>query len=77
MAKSAGDAGGTPGRRAWEATNMLTVAWAVASSAEERTESRGCHRRTDFVDPREIWLRHLTVRLDGAGAPRVHGAPED
>ncbi len=47
---------------------MLTVAWAVATSAQERTESRGCHRRTDFADPREIWLRHLTVRLDRAGA---------
>jgi L-aspartate oxidase len=76
MAKGAGDAGGAPGRRAWEATNMLTVAWAVATSAQARTESRGCHRRTDFADPREVWLRHLTVRLDSNGAPLAHGAPE-
>jgi L-aspartate oxidase len=77
MAQGAADVGGEPGRRAWEATNMLTVAWAVATSAQARTESRGCHRRTDFADPREIWLRHLTVRLDRAGTPRAHGAPED
>ena len=34
-----------PTRRNFEATNILTVATAVAMSALARTESRGCHRR--------------------------------
>jgi len=50
-------------RRNFEATNILTVATAVAASALARTESRGCHRRTDTVEPRDIWLRHLQVSL--------------
>ena len=50
-------------RRNFEATNILTVATAVAASALARTESRGCHRRTDTVEAREIWLRHLQVSL--------------
>ena len=35
--------------RRWEATNLLTVAQAVVAAATARTESRGCHRRTDFT----------------------------
>jgi aspartate oxidase len=50
-------------RRNFEATNILTVATAVAASAMARTESRGCHRRTDTVEPRDIWQRHLQVSL--------------
>jgi len=50
-------------RRNFEATNILTVATVVAASALARTESRGCHRRTDTVEPRDIWLRHLQVSL--------------
>ena len=50
-------------RRNFEATNILTVATAVAASALARTESRGCHRRTDTVEAREIWLRYLQVSL--------------
>jgi L-aspartate oxidase len=50
-------------RRNFEATNILTVATAVAASALARTESRGCHRRTDTVEARDIWLRHLQVSL--------------
>ena len=66
----------TPHRRAFEATNLLTIAAAVVEAASARTESRGCHRRSDHPEPRAIWLRHLTERLDEAGAPRVHGSPE-
>lgn len=40
-------------RDAWEATNLLTVARAVVAAASTRTESRGCHRRTDHTEPRE------------------------
>ncbi len=65
-----------PTRRAFEATNLLTVAAAVVEAARARTESRGCHRRTDFVEPRPIWLTHLTERLDPTGTTRVVGRPE-
>lgn len=49
-----------PTRMSFEATNMLTIATAVVASASARTESRGCHRRTDFTEPRPEWVRHLT-----------------
>jgi L-aspartate oxidase len=65
-----------PTRAAWEATNILTVAAAVVEAARARTESRGCHRRTDFTEPRDVWLTHLDVRLDGRGVPTVIGLPE-
>ncbi len=64
-----------PTRRAFEATNLLTVAAAVVAAATARTESRGCHRRTDFTEPRDVWLTHLDVRLDDLGAPAVAGIP--
>lgn len=52
-----------PTRRAFEATNMLTIARGVVAAAQARTESRGCHRRTDFAVPDDKWLRHLTATL--------------
>jgi L-aspartate oxidase len=61
----------TPSRRAWEATNLLTVATAVVAAATARQESRGCHRRTDFPDPRDEWRRSQDVRLDAAGTIHV------
>ncbi len=64
-------------RAAWEATNLLTVARAVVAAAATRTESRGCHRRTDHPEPREVWVRHLDVRLDATGDVVVSGAPDD
>lgn len=53
----------TGSRRAWEATNGLTVACAVVAAAAARTESRGCHRRSDWPEPRLAWVTHITVRL--------------
>ena len=50
-------------RRAIEATNLLTIATAVVESARARKESRGCHRRTDFIEMRDEWLRELRVTL--------------
>ena len=56
-----------PSRRSWEGTNILTVAAAVVAAARARTESRGCHRRSDFPEPRDEWVRHLDVTLDASG----------
>jgi len=58
-------------RSAWETTNLVTVAAAVVAAAAARTESRGCHRRTDFPDPRDEWCRHLDAALDDDGAAVV------
>jgi L-aspartate oxidase len=63
----------TPGRAAWEGTNLLTVASAVVLAASAREESRGCHRRTDFPDPREEWRYSQDVRLDAVGTLHVTG----
>ncbi|MGA0117996.1 MAG: L-aspartate oxidase, partial [Ilumatobacteraceae bacterium] len=52
-----------PTRKAFEATNMLTIAVAVVEAARTREESRGCHRRTDCDAPSDAWLRHLTCRI--------------
>jgi L-aspartate oxidase len=60
-------------RAAWEATNVLTVASAVVAAAARRRESRGCHRRSDFPEPRDMWRRHLGVRLTAAGSVEVRG----
>jgi L-aspartate oxidase len=52
-----------PTRKAFEATNMLTIAMAVVEAAKTRTESRGCHRRTDFDAPSDSWNHHLSCRV--------------
>jgi L-aspartate oxidase len=66
-----------PSRRAWEGTNLLTVAGAIVAAATARTESRGCHRRTDYPEPRDVWLTHLRVGLDPLGGVHVDGVPPD
>jgi L-aspartate oxidase len=68
---------GVPSRRAWEGTNLLTVAGAVVAAATARTESRGCHRRTDHPEPRDVWLTHLDVRADPLGELYVEGIPPE
>jgi succinate dehydrogenase/fumarate reductase flavoprotein subunit len=55
---------------------MLTVASAVVAAARTRTESRGCHRRTDWTEPREIWRTHLTISVDIHGELAIDGTPE-
>lgn len=52
-----------PTRKAFEATNMLTIAMAVVEAAKTRTESRGCHRRIDFDAPNDSWNHHLSCRV--------------
>lgn len=52
-----------PTRKAFEATNMLTIATFVVAAARARTESRGCHRRTDVVEPQDNWRKHIICSL--------------
>src|SRR5690606_29352218 len=51
----AGSGAGQPSQAAFEATNIATVARVIVAAAQTRTESRGCHRRTDFPHPDEGW----------------------
>ena len=62
-------------RRSWEGTNLLTVASAMVAAALARTESRGCHRRTDFPEPSDDWLVHLDVAVDAVGGLDVRRHP--
>jgi L-aspartate oxidase len=74
-AAAAQSAEAAPARDAWEATNLLTVGTAVVAAGHARTESRGCHRRSDFPTPRNRWRRHLEIRLDADGQVHVNGEP--
>jgi L-aspartate oxidase len=57
-------------RRGWEAQNMLLAAALAARSASWREESRGCHGRADFPEPREELRAHDLWRR-GAEAPVI------
>ncbi|HWL41999.1 MAG TPA: L-aspartate oxidase [Ilumatobacter sp.] len=72
-----GVAASEPSQAAFEATNIATVARAVVAAATARTESRGCHRRSDFPEPRDAWLTNLSVRLGDDQPVTVTGMPED
>jgi L-aspartate oxidase len=50
-----------------EATALHTVATVLCAAALARTESRGCHRRTDAPLTRPEWEVRLVHRLDGSG----------
>jgi len=64
---------GVPVDRAGVEDAALTLlAQAVLAAAGTRTESRGCHVRTDFPERDELWQRASNdVRLDGTGRPVV------
>jgi L-aspartate oxidase len=51
---------------------LTLLAQAVLAAAGTRTESRGCHVRTDFPQRDDVWQRTSNeVRLDAAGRPVV------
>ena len=64
---------GVPVDRAGVEDAALTLlAQAVLAAAGTRTESRGCHVRTDFPERDERWQRAGNeLRLDGTGRPVV------
>ena len=54
---------------------LTLVALAVLAAAAERTESRGCHVRTDFPKRDDAgWRRAVAVSLDGDGRPAARVA---
>jgi L-aspartate oxidase len=75
LAKLAKQAGAEPALESWEATNLMTVAAAVVSSARLREESRGAHWRDDFEGRREVWRGHLLVEHDDQQGLRHHFVP--
>jgi len=47
----------------WELQNMLSIAGLMIAAARARTESRGCHVRTDFPDRDDSrWKHHIAFR---------------
>ncbi|WKB37351.1 hypothetical protein QS257_15820 [Terrilactibacillus sp. S3-3] len=49
-------------KAAAERLDMLTVAWLIATSALDRTESRGGHMRIDYPNEEEIWRQKSIIR---------------
>ncbi|HET9139466.1 L-aspartate oxidase, partial [Actinophytocola sp.] len=48
---------------------LTLTARALIASAAKRTESRGCHVRTDYPAADPAWARSLSVRLTPSGQP--------
>jgi L-aspartate oxidase len=58
-----------------EATALHTVASLLCTGALARTESRGCHRRSDAPGTRPEWRVRLVHRIDAAGAVHTRTVP--
>jgi L-aspartate oxidase len=59
-------------RAGLEDAALTLIAQAVLAAAGTRTESRGCHVRTDFPARDDVWQRRsLQVALDGTGRPLI------
>jgi L-aspartate oxidase len=62
--KLAGSGADTVGQDAWESTNLLTIAAALADAAALREETRGSHWREDFPDRDDArWAGHFDVTM--------------
>jgi L-aspartate oxidase len=72
---------GTPAevvdQQAWETTNLLTIALALADAAALREETRGSHWREDFPDRDDArFAGHVDVVMDdGATTLTFQAAP--
>jgi L-aspartate oxidase len=49
------------------ASNLLTLAWCIAASADIRRESRGAHWRSDYPASDPAFLGHVTLRNSPCG----------
>ncbi|WP_019928164.1 L-aspartate oxidase [Nocardia sp. BMG111209] len=58
---------------ALETSALTLAARALLVAANARTESRGCHTRTDQPEPRPDLARSLPIRLGPDGRPQVIG----
>jgi len=64
--KLAGSAADVAGQEAWETTNLLTIAAALADAAALRQETRGSHWREDFPDRDDgRWAGHFDATMSG------------
>lgn len=61
-------------RTDFEDVALTMTARALAAAAAERTESRGCHHRSDHPTIDAAQAKSVTVRLDASGAPAVVAA---